>query len=124
MNTMVWTHIVYLAVSILITVWVGHMLQKHGKVFAMNGVSNGNALVDSFARLLEVGFYLLNFGIINIALRYGDAAYDSQTAIEVLSTKIGVVLLVLGVMHLLMTRGFNEMRKQRANERADVIIEE
>lgn len=124
MNTMVWTHIIYLAVSVVITFWVGHLLQKHGKVFVMNGSAGRNNLVDSFARLMEVGFYLLNIGVINIALRYGDAACDSQSAIEVLSTKIGVILLVLGVMHLLMTKGFNEMRKQRTGERGDAIIEE
>ncbi len=119
MTAMVWTHIIYLTVSVLITVWVGHMLQKHGKVFAMNGSVDRNALVDSFARLLEVGFYLLNFGIINIALRYGDIAHNPESAIEVLSSKIGIILLVLGVMHLLMTKGFNEIRKQRATERRD-----
>jgi len=113
MTTMVWAHMIYLAVSAAITVWVGRTLQKHGKVFATNGRLKEGELIDSFTRLLEVGFYLLNFGVINIALQSGGTAGDPQSLIELLSMKIGVVLLALGGVHLVMTMVFNSVRKQR-----------
>jgi hypothetical protein len=112
MNETVWTHIVYLAVSVGVTIWVGRTLQKHGKIFALNGDEGDQALVDSFSRLLEVGFYLLNFGAINIALRYGGHVLNLESSIELLSTKIGIVLLILGFVQLTMTSVFSNTRKQ------------
>lgn len=112
MNEMVWSHIAYLMVSGGVTCWVGRTLQKHGKIFVQNGVSEADALVDSFSRLLQVGFYLLSFGAINIALRYGDRATNVESSIELLSTKIGVVLLILGFLHLVMTAAFSNAREQ------------
>lgn len=113
MTTMVWTHLGYLAVSAAITVWVGRTLRKHGKVFASDGDETQSELLDSFSHLLEVGFYLVNFGAINITLKYGGQATDVQTAIELLSTKIGVILFVLGFVHLTMTAVFSNIRKQK-----------
>lgn len=113
MTTMLWTHAIYLTISAAVTVWVGRTLQKHGKVFATTGREKHPELVDSFSRLLVVGFYLLNFGAINIGLRYGGVATGAETAIEILSMKIGTVLLVLGVVHLLMTLAFNGIRQSR-----------
>ena len=60
---------------------------------------------------MVVGFYLINVGFITLALKYGDAAVDAQTAIELLSTKVGYVLVVLGVMHFLLLAVFTAMRK-------------
>ena len=114
MNEMIWTHAVYLLVSVTVTVWVGRTLRRHGKVFALDGDADDDGIIDSYSRLLEVGFYLLNFGAINIALRFGGTIRGVQSAIELLSTKIGIVLLILGVVHLLMTSKFSESRRQNA----------
>lgn len=40
-----------------------------------------------------------NIGFISLALRYGEKPYDAVGAVEFLSTKIGLVVVVLGVMH-------------------------
>ena len=111
MTTMVWTYVVYLTLSVAITVWVGRTLRKNGKVIASSGIERNSELVEAFSHLLEVGFYLLNFGVINIALKFGGQVKDVQTAIELLGTKIGVVLLVLGFLHLVMTMVFSGIRK-------------
>lgn len=116
MTTVLWTYAIYLTVSVVITVWVGRTLQKYGKVFATNGRGESDGLIDSFTRLLEVGFYLLNFGVINLALRYGGTPTNLESAFEILSTKVGLVLLVLGGVHLLMTIAFNEIRKQHRRD--------
>ena len=49
--------------------------------------------------LLVVGFYLINMGYVTLALKLGDKPASTQGAIEFLSTKVGLVLLVLGAMH-------------------------
>ena len=98
---MVWTYAIYLAVSVALTVWVGWTLHKNGRVFLMDALAGNAALADSLNHLLLVGFYLINLGFVTIALRFGAAIHDAQGAIEYLSTKIGIILLALGVMHFL-----------------------
>ena len=51
MNDMVWTHAVYLVVSVAVTVWVGRTLQRHGKVFAKDGNAEDDVLIDAFSPL-------------------------------------------------------------------------
>lgn len=117
---MVWTHLAYFSVAALVTVYVGRVLQRYGKVVATNGEEKDAHIVDAFGRLLEVGFYLLSFGAINIALKYGGTADTSQAVIELVSTKVGVVLMILGILHLTMTLVFSEVRKSRNRDRWDL----
>jgi hypothetical protein len=59
-----------------------------------------------------VGFYLINIGYVTLALKYGAAAANAQQALETLSTKVGLVLLVLGAMHFFNLAVFSRMRKR------------
>lgn len=95
----VWTYGIYLAVSVALTVWVAQTLFRNGRVFLIDAVSGNETLADSLNHLLVVGFYLVNIGYVTTALRYGDKPHDLVQAIEFTSSKIGLVLLVLGVMH-------------------------
>jgi hypothetical protein len=96
---MIWTYAVYLAISVALTVWVGRTLHKNGRVFLVDALTGQEKLADSVNHLLLVGFYLINIGFVTVALRYGGAVREVQGAIEYLSTKLGIVLLALGVMH-------------------------
>jgi hypothetical protein len=96
---MVWTYAVYLVVSVVLTVWVGRTLYRGGRQFLVDALGGNDKLADSINHLLLVGFYLVNIGIVSLALRYGGHVKEVEAAIEYLSTKLGVVLLVLGVMH-------------------------
>ena len=98
---MVWTYLIYLVVSVALTVWVGWTLHRNGRQFLLDALGGNEALADSVNHLLLVGFYLVNGGFVTLALRYGGNAKDPQAAIEYLSTKLGIVLLVLGVMHFI-----------------------
>jgi len=95
------THVIYLVVSVLLIVWVARTLRKHGRIFLAVGCKGNTELVDSLSRLLTVGFYLLHVGGVLLALRLGGVAYETTAAIELLSTKIGLVLVVLAVSHFL-----------------------
>jgi hypothetical protein len=53
----------------------------------------------SINHLLLVGFYLVNIGFVALALRYGTKPTDLVEAFEFLSTKVGLVVVILGVMH-------------------------
>src|SRR3712207_6268937 len=98
MNTKVVTYLVYLAVSIGLTVWVARTLHKNGRAFLLDAFHQNEGLADSVNHLLVVGFYLINLGYVSLALKTGAAVDDAGEAIELLSWKVGLVLLVLGGM--------------------------
>jgi hypothetical protein len=112
MNWIIATHIAYLAISIGLTVWVARTLHKNGRIFLVDSFAGNESLADSVNHLLVVGFYLINVGYVTLALRYGTSASNGQEAIEQLSTKIGLVLLVLGAMHFFNLAVFSRMRRR------------
>ena len=93
------TYLIYLLISIGMTIWVARTLHKNGRIFLVDSLHGNESLADSINHLLVVGFYLINIGYVTLALRYGIKPTSMQEAIEFLSTKVGLVLLVLGVMH-------------------------
>ncbi|GMV78938.1 MAG: hypothetical protein AMXMBFR7_01220 [Planctomycetota bacterium] len=111
-NYTVWAYGFYLAVSLGVTIWVAHTLHKSGRVFLVDSFLGNEALADSVNHLLVVGFYLINIGYVTLALKYGDKPNDLQQAVEFFSTKIGLVLLVLGVMHFFNMFVFARMRRR------------
>ena len=106
------TYLIYLAVSIALTIWVARTLHKNGRVFLLDVFHGNDALADSVNHLLVVGFYLINFGYISLALKLGYEIEDAQQGIEALSYKIGMVLIVLGTMHLFNLFVFSRMRRR------------
>ena len=113
----VWTYLAYLLVSVALTVWVARTLHKNGRIFLVDSFLGNEALADSVNHLLVVGFYLINVGFVTLALRYGVDAENAQESLETLSTKVGLVLLVLGFMHFFNLAVFTRMRKRALNHR-------
>jgi hypothetical protein len=105
-------YVVYLILSIALTVWVARTLVKNGRVFLVDSFLGNESLADSVNHLLAVGFYLINVGYIALALKYGEKPVDMAQAIETLSTKVGLVLLVLGAMHFFNLYVFSRMRRR------------
>jgi hypothetical protein len=112
MNYTVQAYLIYLPVAVAMTVWVARTLHHNGRVFLVQAFRGNEAMADSVNHLLVVGFYLINIGFITMALRYGDKPVDLQGMIEFLSTKLGVVLLVLGGMHFFNLFNFDQMRRK------------
>ena len=115
----VWTYLVYLGISVALTVWVARTLHKNGRIFLVDSFLGNEPLADSVNHLLVVGFYLMNIGFVTLALKYGDKATDAQTALEILSSKVGLVLVVLALMHFFNLYVFSKLRR-RANQHRSV----
>src|SRR5262245_36752646 len=115
------SHLFYLAFSVALTVWVARTLHKNGRVFLVDSFLGNEKLADSVNHLLVVGFYLINIGYVTLALKYGSAAINAQEAVESLSTKVGLVLLVLGFMHFFNLYVFARMRKRAVAHRPPPI---
>lgn len=112
MNYTVWSYLAYLAASVGLTVWVAQTLHKNGRIFLVDSFEGNEKLADSVNHLLVVGFYLINVGYVSLALKYGKKPTDTVEAIESFSTKIGIVLLVLGAMHFFNMYVFTRMRRR------------
>jgi hypothetical protein len=110
METIVYTYLIYLALSVALTVWVARTLHKNGRVFLVESFHGDERMADSVNHLLLVGFYLVNIGYVTLALKQGDAVGTVREAIEVLSWKVGLVLVVPGGMHFLNLYVFARMR--------------
>lgn len=102
----------YLLISLAVTFWVAHTLHKNGRVFLVDAFRGNEALADSVNHLLVVGFYLINLGYVALYLRASGSVDSVRQAIEVVSDKIGIVLLVLGVMHFFNLFVFSRLRKR------------
>ena len=123
MNHTVAAYLLYLPVSVAMTIWVARTLHKNGRVFLVQAFHGREDMADSVNHLLVVGFYLINVGFITAALRYGDKPRDFQEMIEFLSWKLGVVLLVLGGMHFFNIFNFDKMRKKGTRSEAALTVE-
>ena len=113
----VWTYLAYLGISVALTVWVARTLHKNGRIFLVDSFLGNEPLADSVNHLLVVGFYLINIGFVTLALKYGDKATDAQTALEILSSKVGLVLVVLGIMHFFNLYVFAKLRRRAIQHR-------
>lgn len=112
-----WSYIAYLVISVAVTVWVATTLHRNGRVFLVEAFRGNTELADSVNHLLVVGFYLVNIGYVTLALRTNLILHSTREAIELVSDKVGVVLLVLGCMHFFNLYVFNQLRKRNRPER-------
>ena len=111
------TYAVYLAISIAMTVWVARTLHKNGHVFLIDSFGGNEALAASVNHLLVVGFYLINIGYVSLALREYARPQDIAAVVELLSRKIGWVLVVLGAMHFFNMFVIAKMRRRALDQR-------
>jgi hypothetical protein len=100
----------YLAISVALTIWVATTLHRNGRVFLVDAFKGNEKLADSVNHLLVVGFYLVNVGYITVALKTSYALESLRAVIELESSKIGVVLLILAAMHFFNILVFSKMR--------------
>ncbi len=96
---LVYVYSVYLAISVAITIWVGNTLHRNGRVFLVQNFQGNEAVADAINHMLLVGFYLLNFGLVLLTLSEGAKPTEVAAAMEFLSTKIGLNVIVLGMLH-------------------------
>ncbi|HET6423669.1 MAG TPA: hypothetical protein VFG20_08310 [Planctomycetaceae bacterium] len=115
--TMTTVYLTYLVLCVGITIWVAHTLRKHGHIFLTDGLDDHKALTEALSHLLIVGFYLVNFGVICFALKSDQMAGDAQRVIELVSAKVGTILVVIGAMHFVLLAVFSSVRQGNEHRR-------
>ena len=98
--------------------WVASTLSRNGRVFLADVFESSRELADAVNTLLVVGFYLLNLGFVMLYVRGGGEVDGLTGLFETLSVKIGIVMLVLGVIHFVNVVVFCSMRRRSRHDAA------
>ena len=110
-------YLLYAAVSVGVTVWVARTLSVNGRVFLVDVFAGNERLADSVNHLLVVGFYLVNLGFVSLVLMTGGELTTMREVVELLSRKLGLVLLILGLLHLFNIFVFGRVRRSALKSR-------
>lgn len=105
------TYLFYVIISVGITIWVAETLRRNGRIFLVEAFGK-EEVADSVNHLLVVGFYLINIGFISLFLRMAEKPQNAVEAVEFVSFKIGVVLVVVGAMHFFNVFNFAKIRRK------------
>jgi hypothetical protein len=87
----------YLVISIAMTIWVARVLSETGGVFLIKCFGQDKELAQSTNRLLVIGFYLVNVGL--ICYRLDGWNVSEAGMIPDVGSRIGLSVLALGAMH-------------------------
>ena len=111
------TYLLYLLISIGLTVLVGTGLARSGRAFLLDVFGGNDTLARAVSRLIVLGFYLLSLGFVTLTMRTGGDIGSARAGLQLLSVKVGEVLLVLGVLPLVALTALVRTRR-RAQARA------
>ncbi len=117
MDYHVTSYLIYLPITVALTAWVGHKLFKNGKIFLLDIFEQNQDLAESVNQLLLVGFYLINIGYAVYTLAIGGMITDTKEMIEMLSQKVGIIILILGAMHFGNIFIFYRLRRRHLDDK-------
>lgn len=89
----------YLTIAIGMTIWVAWTLSTNGKIYLIRCFGHDAELATSVNHLLVVGFYLVNFGFIALALSAAGTVKTTAELMRFLGWYVGIATLLLGFMH-------------------------
>ncbi len=117
MNNIIVLYAAYLLITITVTIWVARTLFRNGKLFLVDIFHGNKDLAEAVNNLLLVGFYLINIGYAVYTLQVVADVNNARAVIEILSLKIGAIILILGCMHFLNMFIFFRLRKRALIEK-------
>lgn len=117
-SPLVLIYLPYAAIAISLTIWLARTLSRHGEVFLETVFPDRHDLAHAVNHLLVIGFYLVNLGWALLLLRSDQARYiaNPTTAVEMLATKLGTLLLLLGIAHMINLFVFHRIRQSGTHD--------
>ena len=101
MNYNILTYLFYFLILLFVVLYVGMVLYKGGRPFLVNTFSGNETVADAVNKFLLAGYYLTNIGYTVIALKIWDKVESPIQLLNVLSLKVGAIVLTLGIMHFI-----------------------
>lgn len=92
---------IYLLITYLITVHIGLVFFRNGRLFILRLLHNDEKLTDFINRILLTGYYLLNLGYAALMLRSWKTVTGWTELLVTVGTMTGKIILTLAVMHFL-----------------------
>jgi len=97
MNTL--AYIIYLFITYLITVRVGFIFYRNGRIFILGLLKNDVSLTDAINRILLVGYYLVNLGYAALMISTWDRIVNWTELLSSVTIMTGKIVLTLAIMH-------------------------
>lgn len=114
-NYIVTAYCFYLPIAIGLIIWTARTIHKNSQAFLADIFHNNSAIATSVNNLLQVGLYLISFGVAFLRLKISPWSYShfltpediekakgfmttQQQLIEELAVKLGGFVIVLGIM--------------------------
>lgn len=110
-------YVAYLLITIVLCIWVARTLFKNGQVFLLDIFNRDQEIANAVNNLLYVGFYLINLGYAVYTLKTTEFVASPVSIIEVLSLKIGAIIIILGAMHFFNMYVFFRLRRRALADR-------
>ena len=102
---------IYVIVAVALIVWLARTLFHNGEVFLADVFEDDPRMAHAVNRLLVIGFYMANLGYAALILQ-ADGAPDAVAGFEVLSAKLGFLLVSLAVLHFVNLYVFYRIRRR------------
>lgn len=97
MNTL--AYLIYLFLTYLITVRVGLLFYRNGRLFILELLQGDAALTDFINRALLVGYYLVNLGYAALMLQRWSTVNNWTDLLTSITAMTGKIMLTLAFMH-------------------------
>lgn len=111
MSFLIWTYVIYTLTAVGLTAVLARTLYNNGSIFLQGVFADNEALARATNSLLVIGFYMLNLGYAFMIFRTNGGAESTLVATETLITKLGTLLLSLGVIHFVNMTVFWKIKK-------------
>ena len=92
-------YIIYLVLSYWITVHVGWVLYKNGRIYILETLQHNEELTDTVNKILLTGYYLTNLGYAALMLSFWGQIETFTQLVESESIMLGRIVLGLALMH-------------------------
>ena len=106
------TDLLYTAISLALVHMVGQTLSRNSRAFLPQKPGQ-DGMAEAVTRVLVVAYYLLALGFIALTMPTWSHVSSPGQAMELLSVQVGILLLVLGGLHLAGTAVLARLRRNR-----------
>jgi len=99
MNYNIISYISFLSLMAFIILKVGWICYENGNIFVFELIKTNPELCKKLNQILLIGYYLLNLGYSAMTLISWQKILSFNQALEVIGTKIGLIVLILSALH-------------------------
>jgi len=120
MSAQITVYMIYLVTAVALTWTLAATLYKNGAVFLREVFEEEPATGQAINNLLVTGFFMLNLGYALLIFR-SNAAATNLEAVELLVTKLGLLLGSLGLIHFINMAIIWKVRKRASWDTAPPV---